>query len=313
MTAQPTSSSSGRLSGRPVLCWMIVRVFARQSRSPSSRLAQVGDPQAEPGGHQDHRVVALAGGGLAVDHGQQPPDLLSGPQVRLGLVAQVPVRRQPAGQALRSPARVGQEGQEVRQGRPHARDGLAPQPALPQQEARHVPHAEGGQVTGARLVQVAQEPADHLALRDQGRLGVATRPARGNVVVPEQAEPGRAAVLHRDHRPVDDDRPACQRVRHQHHRPTDRLDIPARHRLPQRPQPGPGLVGDEVHAHLVARRAQASSSQEGRETVQHRLVAPDGALRPPGRVQHRHDAAHSGPDICLSHENHPCSVKERTR
>ena len=110
-------------------------------------LAQVGDPQAEPGGHQDHRVVALAGGGLAVDHGQQPPDLLSGPQVRLGLAAQVPVRRQPSGQALRRQALVGQEAQEVRQGRPQARDGLAAQPALPQQETRHIPHAQGRQVT----------------------------------------------------------------------------------------------------------------------------------------------------------------------
>jgi hypothetical protein len=55
--------------------------------------------------------------------------------VRLGLVAQVPVRRQPSGQALRRQALVGQEAQEVRQGRPQARDGLAAQPALPQQES----------------------------------------------------------------------------------------------------------------------------------------------------------------------------------
>ncbi|HEY1706083.1 MAG TPA: hypothetical protein VGG75_40915 [Trebonia sp.] len=67
----------------------------------------------------------------SIDHGQQSPDLLRRPQVRLGLVAHVPVRRQPAGQALRCPARAGEEGQEVGQGRPQARDGLAPQPALP--------------------------------------------------------------------------------------------------------------------------------------------------------------------------------------
>ncbi len=178
-------------------------VFARQSRSPSSRLTQIADPQAEPGGHQDHRVVAFAGGGLAVDHGQQPPDLLSSPQVRLGLVAHVPVRRQPVGQALRCPARGGQEDQEVRQARPHSRDGLAAQPALPQKETRHVPHAEGGQVIDTHVVQVAQEPADRLVLRSHGRLGVAARAARGNVVVSERTEPGGTAVLGRDHRLVD--------------------------------------------------------------------------------------------------------------
>jgi hypothetical protein len=131
------------------------------------------------------------------------------------------------------------------------------------------------------VLTLAQEPADHLVFCGDGRLGVAARAARGNVVVSEQAEPGRTAVLHRDHRLVDDDRPACQRVRHQDHRPANRLDIPARHRLPQRPQPGPGLAGDEIHAHLVARRAQAASSQKGREPVQHSLVAPDCALGPP--------------------------------
>ena len=143
--------------------------------------------------------------------------------MRLGLVAQVPVRRQPAGQALRPAARGGQEGQEVRQGRPQARDGLAPQPALAQQEARHVPHAEAGQA-GARLVQVGQEPAGRLVLSGHGRLGVAARAARGDVVVSQRAEPGRTAVPGRDHRLVDDQFPARQRAGHQHRRPADRLD-----------------------------------------------------------------------------------------
>ena len=94
--------------------------------------------------------------------------------VRFGLVAQVPVRRQPVGQALRGPARGGQEGQEVRQARPHGRDGLAALPALAQQETRHLSHAEDAQVIDTRVVQVAQEPADRLVFRGYGRSFVAT-------------------------------------------------------------------------------------------------------------------------------------------
>ena len=233
MTAQPTSSSSGRLSGQARLALDDLQSFRPPVQVAELELAQVKDPQAEPRGQQDHRVVALADSGLPVDHGQQPPDLLSGPQVRLGLVAQVPVRRQQAGQALRRPSRGGEEVQEVGQGRPQPRDGLAAQPALAQQETRHVPHAQGSQA-GARLVQVAQEPAGRLVLGDQGRLRVAASAARGNIVVPQRPEPDRAAVLRRDDRPADDDRPACQRVRHQDRRPTNRVDIPVRDRLPQR-------------------------------------------------------------------------------
>ncbi len=78
--------------------------------------AQIRDPQAQPGGRQDHRVVAFAGGGLTVDPGQQPADLIRGPQVRVGLVTDVPVRRQPIRQALRRPARRGQEAPGSRPG-----------------------------------------------------------------------------------------------------------------------------------------------------------------------------------------------------
>jgi len=42
MIAQPTSSSSGRLNGRPVLRWMIVMVLARQHPGGAGRLAVVG-------------------------------------------------------------------------------------------------------------------------------------------------------------------------------------------------------------------------------------------------------------------------------
>ena len=258
--------------------------FARQSRSPSSRPTQIRDPQPQPGGRQDHRVVAFAGGGPAVDPGQHPADLIRGPQVRLGLVTDVPVRRQPIRQAARCPARRGQEVQEVGQARPHGRDGLASQSTLTQQEARHVPHAERREIIDAHLDQVGQEPAGRPVFRDHGRLGVAATTARSEVVVPERAEPRRTTVLRRDHRPVNVDRPAGQHVRHQHHRPTNRLDIPVFDRLTQRPQPDPGLVRDEVDAHPLARRVHAATRQEGREPVQHDLLATDRVLGP---AQHR--------------------------
>ncbi len=77
--------------------------------------AQIRDPQPEPRGRQDHRVVAFAGGGLTVDHGQHPANLIRGPQVRLGLVTDVPVRWQPIRQTARCPSGGGQEVQEVGQ------------------------------------------------------------------------------------------------------------------------------------------------------------------------------------------------------
>jgi hypothetical protein len=40
---------------------------------------QIRDPQAQPGGRQDHRVVAFPRGGLAIDPGQRPADLVHGP------------------------------------------------------------------------------------------------------------------------------------------------------------------------------------------------------------------------------------------
>ena len=194
---------------------------------------QIRDPQAQPGGRQDHRVVAFAGGGLAIDPGQHPADLVRGPQVRLGLVTDVPVWRQPIRQTTRCPARRGQEAQEVGQARPHGRDGLASQSTLTQQEARHVPHAERREIIDAHLDQVGQEPAGRPVLRDHGRLGVAATTARSEVVVPQRAELRGTTVLRRDHRPVNVDRPASQHVRHQHHRPANRLDSPVFDRFTQ--------------------------------------------------------------------------------
>ena len=306
MIAQPTSSSSGRLSGRPVLCWTIEILFARQSRSPSSSWRRSENPQPESGGRQDHRVVAFAGDRLTVDDGEDLANLIRAPEVRLGLVTDVTVRRQPVRQTPRCPARAGQKAQEVRQARSHGRDGLASQSTLVQQEARYVSYAERCEIIDADLDQVAQEPASHPVLRDHGRLRVGSRAARSEVVVPERAEPDRAVVLCRDHRPINVDGPTGQHVCHQHHRPTNRLDSPVCDRLSQRPQPDPGLVRDEVEACLVAHRTQATPGQEGSKPVQHGLLAPDRTLGPVGIAQHRQDTADTVRDIYLSHENHLC-------
>ena len=306
MIAQPTSSSSGRLSGRPVLCWTIVILFARQSRSPSSSWRRSENPQSEACGREDHRVVAFAGCGLTVDYGEHLANLIRAPQVRLGLVTDVTVWRQPVRQALRRLARAGQEGQEVREARSHGGNGLASQSPLAQQKARQVPHAEHREIVNAHLVQVTQEPADRLVLGDHGRLGVVPLATRSEVVVPERAEPGRAVVFRRDHRPVNLNRPTGQHVHRQHHRPTNRLDIPVAGRLSQRPQPHPGLVRDEVDAHPIVRRFEAAPGQEGGEPVQHGLVAPNRVLGPPGVAQHPQDALDGVVDICLSHDNHLC-------
>ena len=178
---------------------------------------------------------------------------------------------------------------------------------LAQQEARQVPHAQRREIIDTHLDQVTQEPADSLVLGDHRRQGVAAPPARGKVVVPpERTEPGRTAVLHRDHRPVNIDHPTGQRVRHQHHRPTNRLDIPVLDRLSQRLQPDPGLVDDEVDTHPLARRLRAAPGQESGEPLQHDLMAPDRALGPPSLTQHPQYATNALPDICLSHENHLC-------
>ena len=147
---------------------------------------QIRDPQAEPGGHQDHRVVAFAGGGLPVDPGQQPPDLLRGPRVRLGLVTHVPVRRQPVQptRAASGPWRPGSPGSPPRTTScPRwscgaARVDAAGNPTRPARRAPRDPRAH--------LVEVAQEPAGRLVFRDHGRLGVAARAAPGDVVVPQR-------------------------------------------------------------------------------------------------------------------------------
>jgi len=86
----------------------------------------------------------------------------------------------------------------------------------------------------------------------------------------------------------------------------NRLDSPVTDRFPQRPQPDPGLVRDEVDTHPVTRRVQAAPGQEGREPVQHDPLATDRAFGPASRSQHRQDAADGDPGICLSHENHLC-------
>jgi hypothetical protein len=177
---------------------------------------------------------------------------------------------------------------------------------LTQQEARHVPHAKCREIIDAHLVQVGQEPAGRPVFRDHGRLGVAAPTAQREVVVPERTELRGTTVLHRDHRPVNFDRPASQHVCHQHHRPTNRLDSPVVDWFSQRPQPDPGLFRDELDAHPVTRSVQAAPGQEGREPVQHDLIATDRALGPPSTAQHRQDAADGDPDICLSHENHLC-------
>ena len=56
----------------------------------------------------------------------------------------------------------------------------------------------------------------------------------------------------------------------------------------------------------VAVMLQAASGQEGREPVQHDLLAPDCVLCPPSLAQCRKDTAHGDPGICLSHDNHLC-------
>jgi len=173
-------------------------------------------------------------------------------------------------------------------------------------EARHVPHAKRCQILDTHLVQVGQESAGGPVLGDHGRLGVAAPAARGKVVVPERTELRGTAVLGRDHRPVNLDRPTSQHVCHQHHRPTNHLDIPVLDRIPQRPQPDPGLVGDEVDAHPIAGRVQAAPGQESHEPLQHDLMATDRALSPPSIAQHRQHTAASSPDICVSHDNHLC-------
>ena len=226
--------------------------------------------------------------------------------MRLGLVTDVPLWRQPIRQATRCPARRSQEAQQVGQARPHRRDGLAPQSTLAQQEARHVPHAERREIIDAHLNQVGQEPAGRPVFRDHGRLGVTATTARSEVVVPQRAELRRTTLPRGDHRPVNVDYPTSQHVRHQHHRPANRLDNPVFDRLTQRPQPDPGLVRDEVDAHPLAGRVQAATGQEGREPVQHRLLATDRVLGPPSLAQHRHDPADAVPDTYLSHGNHLC-------
>jgi len=270
------------------------------------KVTQIRDPQPEPRGRQDHRVVAFTGGGLTVNHGQHPGNLIRGPQVRLGLVTEVPVGRQPIRQTARCPARRGQEVQEIRQARPHGRNRFAPQMALAQQETRHVPHAEHREIIDTHLVQMTQEPDGRPVFRDHGRLGVAASTARSEVVVPQRTELRGTTVLRRNHGPININRPIGQHVCHQQHRPTNRLNSPVFDRLPQRRQPDPGLARDEVDAHPLARRVHTTLGQEHREPLQHRLLTPDCALGPASLAQHRHDTDDGIPDICLSHENHLC-------
>jgi hypothetical protein len=75
-------------------------------------------------------------------------------------------------------------------------------------------------------------------------------------------------------------------------------------RFPQRPQPDPGLVGDEVNANPVARRDQAATGQEVGKPVQHDPLLPDRFLGPASVAQHRHQPADRVADICLSHHDH---------
>jgi hypothetical protein len=283
-----------------------VILFTRQSEIAQFEATQIRDPQPEPGGRQDHRVVACAGGGLTIDPGTRPATLIRGPQMRPGLVRDVPVGRQPIRQTARSPARRGQEAQEAGQARSHGRDGLASQPTLTQQETRHVPHAKRREIINAHLVQIGQKPADRPVFRDHDRLGVTAPTAQREIAVPERRELRGTTILRRDYPPVTFNRPASQHACPQHHRPANRQDNPAIDRFPQRPQPDPGLVRDEAGAHPVTRHVQAPPGQEGREPVQHDLIATDRALNPPSTAQHRQNAADEDPGICLPHKNHLC-------
>jgi len=115
-----------------------------------------------------------------------------------------------------------------------------------------------------------------------------------------------------DHGPVNINRSTGQRIRHQHHRPANRLNIPVPERLSQRPQPDPRLIRDEVDAHPLTRRIQAPPDQEGGEPFQHDPLLPDRFLGPAGITQHRQHTIRASPDICLSHHDHLCIRSQRT-
>ena len=215
--------------------------------------------------------------------------------MRVGLVTDVAVRRQPICQAGRCLPGRGQGGEEVGQARPQGRDGLASQSTLAQQEPGHVPHAQRREIIDADVDQVGQESAGRPVFRDHGRLGVAATAARSEVVVPQRTEPGRTPVLRRDHWAVHVDRPTRQHLRHQQHRPANSLHILVLDRLVQRPQPNAGLVRDEVDAHQLARSVHAPTRQESREPVQHDLILTDRVLIPPRIAHHRHHAVRGVP------------------
>ncbi len=136
MTAQPTSSSTAVLNGRVlVLRWMIVRVFASPGRRASRwRRSEIRRPSLAV---SRSSRSPLADSGSAVDVNTRR---IRGPQC--GSDSWAKVRRQFAGQALRSPACSGQEGQESARHDLRLADGLR-RHALAQQEARTRPARRG--------------------------------------------------------------------------------------------------------------------------------------------------------------------------
>jgi hypothetical protein len=78
--------------------------------------AQVSDPQAEPGGQYDHRVIAFADRRLPVDLVQDQADLRSRPRIGCRLAAPgIALGREPAGQVFADLTGLVQVAQEVGQ------------------------------------------------------------------------------------------------------------------------------------------------------------------------------------------------------
>ena len=160
--------------------------------------AQVPDPQAEPGGQQDHRVVAFPDRGLPVNLVQDQANLLSRPRVRGRLAAPGIALRRKAGQVVADLPGLVQVTQEVGQRRAQRAGrlrGVAPQLAAGP-EPGQVPGLRLAEGFPARLVEVAQEQVRGALLGRDAGLGVAP-PARREVTVPGRAEPRRAPYWRR--------------------------------------------------------------------------------------------------------------------
>ena len=250
--------------------------------------AQVSDPQAEPGGQYDHRVVAFADRRLPVDLVQDQADLRSRPRVGCRLAAAgIALRREPAGQVFADLTGLVQVAQEIGQVRAQRAVGfrrvapvLAPGPEPGQVPGLHL--AQGFQ---SGLLQIGQERIRGALLGHDAGFGVAAPPARRKVLIPGRAETWRAPVGQRRGGLAHPGHATVQAFHQQHQGQARELGLPGTRRLTQARQPAPGPLGHEIQAVRLSREALAAGLQEPGEHVQLRLVALDRSTRSACRAQ----------------------------